>query len=82
MKLHLGGFKKEFHGCINVDIRPEMEPDLLDDVFRLEKVENGSVELIYCCHVLEHATRTEAINALTRWLQVLAAEWELGIICA
>ena len=38
MKLHLGCFHKKIHGFTNVDIREDVEPDLVDDVFKLENV--------------------------------------------
>lgn len=71
LQLHLGCFKKHFPGFINVDIRPDVEPDLVDDVFKLEKVENDSVDLVYSSHVLEHSNRKQSMEALTRWHQVL-----------
>ena len=71
MKLHLGCYQKKIHGYVNVDIRPEVQPDLVDDVFTLEKVKDESADVIYACHVLEHATRSTALLALTRWYRVL-----------
>ena len=70
-KLHLGCFHKKIHGFTNVDIREDVQPDLVDDVFKLENVENESVDLIYACHVLEHANRQEASEAMKRWFSVL-----------
>ena len=71
MKLHLGCYSKKIHGFINIDIRSDVEPDLVDDVFKLEKIKGNSVDLIYCCHVLEHANRQEALDAMKRWHEVL-----------
>ena len=71
IKLHLGCFHKKIHGFTNVDIREDVNPDLVDDVFKLENIENDSVDLIYTCHVLEHASREEAMNAIKRWYAVL-----------
>jgi len=71
MKLHLGCFYKKIHGFTNVDIREDVEPDLIDDVFKLEKVDRESVDLIYACHVLEHARRQESKDAIKRWYEVL-----------
>lgn len=71
MKLHLGCYQKKIHGYVNVDIRPEVQPDLVDDVFTLERVQSESADVIYACHVLEHATRQVALQALSRWHQVL-----------
>ena len=48
MKLNLGCYDRKIHGFINVDIRSEVNPDLVDDAFSLTKIENDSVDLIYC----------------------------------
>ena len=79
VKLHLGCFNKPIHGFTNVDIRPEVEPDLVDDVFKLEKIENNSVDLIVITHVMEHGGREEVKWALRRYHQVLKNGGELYI---
>lgn len=71
MKLNLGCYDRKIHGWINVDIRPEVEPDVVDDAFKLEKFEKNSVDIIYCSHMLEHLTFTEARMALVRWYDLL-----------
>ena len=53
IKLHLGCFDRKIHGFINIDIRKDVCPDIVDDVFKLTSFEDGSVDLIYACHVLE-----------------------------
>lgn len=67
------------YGFVNVDIRPEVNPDLVDDVFELKKIEAGSVELIYACHVLEHACRAEVPLILNRWFEVLKPKGVLRV---
>jgi len=71
LKLHLGCYLRKIHGFINIDIRSDVDPDLVDDVFKLEKIENNSVDLIYASHVLEHADYRESEAALKRWFEVL-----------
>jgi len=71
MKLHLGCYQKKIHGFVNVDIRPEVHPDVVDDVFQLTQFKPLTADLIYACHVLEHAKRPEALGALERWHEVL-----------
>lgn len=70
-KLHLGCFYQKIHGFTNVDIREDINPDLVDDVFKLKNIKQGSVDLIYTCHVLEHAKRQEAKDAMKRWHEIL-----------
>ncbi len=72
IKLHLGCFNKKIHGFVNVDIREDgVNPDVVDDIFKLEKFQNESVDLIYCCHTLEHLKRADIPKALCRWYDVL-----------
>ncbi len=71
MKLNVGCFNKKMHGFVNVDIRPECNPDRVDDAFKLETFENSSADLIYCCHCLEHLSFTEVKLALKRYYEVL-----------
>jgi predicted SAM-dependent methyltransferase len=71
VKLHLGCYQKKLHGFVNVDIREDVKPDVVDDVFTLKKFNNNSADLIYACHVLEHATFEEANAAMLRWFDVL-----------
>lgn len=69
MKLHLGCYQKKIHGFVNVDIREDVKPDVVDDVFVLNKIKDNSIELIYACHVLEHAQ--DPLNVLDVWYSKL-----------
>ena len=71
IKLNLGCYDKKIHGFVNIDIREDVEPDTVDDVFKLEKFESNSVDLIYACHVLEHADYKESEVAMKRWFEIL-----------
>ena len=79
IKLNLGCFNRRIPGFTNVDIREEVEPDLLDNVFKLEKIKDNSVDLIYACHVLEHANFNESDMALKRWHDVLKSGGTLRV---
>jgi len=71
MKLHLGCGDKKIKGYINIDIREDVNPDLVDDIAKLNNVNNNSVDVIYACHVLEHFGRHEYKKVLKRWFEVL-----------
>ena len=71
MKLNLGCFNKKMYGYVNIDARSEVKPDVVDDVFTLVAMPNNSVDVIYCCHVLEHAHREEALQAMMRWYDIM-----------
>jgi predicted SAM-dependent methyltransferase len=78
-KLHLGCFNKKIHGFTNIDIREDVNPDVVDDIFKLEKFKSNSVDLIYACHVLEHLNRKDSQQALCRWNEVLKPDGEVYI---
>ena len=71
IKLNLGCYDRPIPGYLGVDCRPEVNPDIVDDIFTLENIENDSVSVIYCSHALEHCKRDKIIPALIRWHQVL-----------
>ena len=71
IKLNLGCYDRKIHGFVNVDIRADVEPDVVDDAFKLFKFEENSVDLIYACHMLEHGDYRECEMALQRWHKVL-----------
>jgi predicted SAM-dependent methyltransferase len=79
IKLNLGCYNRKMHGFINVDILPEFEPDVIDDVSKLNKFKSNSVDLIYASHLLEHFPRRQTLNVLKRWYDVLKKDGVLRI---
>lgn len=71
LKLNLGCFDKKLPGFTNIDIRPECNPDVIDNAFTLETIKDDSVDLIYCCHMLEHLSYEESQQALKVWYKKL-----------
>ncbi len=71
MKLHLGCGSKHIDGFINIDARALPEVDEVDDVKTLQKFDINTVDLIYASHILEHITRLEYTNVLSRWYDLL-----------
>jgi predicted SAM-dependent methyltransferase len=71
IKLNLGCYNKKMYDWTNVDIREDVNPDVIDDVFKLEKFKANSVDQIYICHVLEHASFADAWHAVARYYEVL-----------
>lgn len=70
MKLNVGCGDKKIHGYINVDIRPDLDPDVVCDVSEIH-TKFSDVELIYACHVLEHFPLKPSAFYKTTWKQVL-----------
>ena len=71
MKLHLGCGSKHIDGFINIDARELPGVDEVDDVKLLTKFSKDSIDLIYASHILEHITRLEYTNVLSRWYELL-----------
>ena len=71
MKLHLGCGEKHIDGYINIDIRPMVSVDKVDNIKYLRSFKSDSVDVIYSASVLEHFTRWEYKNALRRWYDLL-----------
>lgn len=71
MKLNLGCYDKKLPGFTNVDIREEANPDLVDDAFKLNKINDNSVQIIYSSHMLEHLSYEDSKSALKVWYNKL-----------
>lgn len=63
--LDIEGYDK----TLNVDVRPEVKPDVIADLFSLP-VDPASVGLVHMSHVLEHFTGTDG-RRLLRYIHTL-----------
>jgi predicted SAM-dependent methyltransferase len=79
IKLNLGCYNRKIYGFVNVDILPEFEPDIIDDVGKLKKFKDNSVDLVYASHLLEHFSRHDTLKVLKRWYEVLKPGGKLRI---
>ena len=71
IKLHLGSGLKKLHGFINIDIRPETNPDICYDITKISELFKNEVELILSIHTLEHFPRKKMSYASVTYLEVL-----------
>jgi predicted SAM-dependent methyltransferase len=71
IRLNLGCYDKHLPGFINVDVRPECNPDVVDDVIELHSFDDGTVDLIYASHMLEHVRREDVHHVLRNWYNKL-----------
>lgn len=71
-KLHLGCGVKHIPGFYHVDALDYPHVDRIGPVEDLSFIGDGSVRLIYACHVLEHFGRNEYKAVLAEWCRVLA----------
>lgn len=88
-KLHLGCGGMRWHDFVNVDLYPA-DPDSVDSSrdgciaeayqdIRSLGLPDGSVEEIFCAHVIEHFPRWEALDILRHWYDVLQPGGQLVI---
>ncbi len=78
-KLHLGCGTKILDGFLNIDIRPLPGVDIISTIDHLPMFEDNSIDLIYCCHVLEHIPRNELGKILAEWRRILKPNGVLRI---
>lgn len=71
MKIQCGCGQRKIFGFLNIDIDPAVNPDIVDDIRTLSKIDNNSVDYIFSSHNLEHCGRHEYKQVLTRWFEVL-----------
>jgi predicted SAM-dependent methyltransferase len=72
-RLHIGSGKVYLPGWTNVDLFSNAKADLYCDMMRLP-FEKESFDLIYACHVLEHAHRHTVYAVLHHWRELLKPE--------
>ena len=71
MKLHLGCGKCYIPGFIHIDAVDYPHVDHVATIDNLSFIQDGSVDLIYNCHVLEHFKRRDVERILRDWHRVL-----------
>ena len=71
MKLHLGCGKRFIPGFIHIDAVDYPHVDHVSSIDHLSFIQDGTVDLIYNCHVLEHFKRREVDRVLQEWRRVL-----------
>jgi len=67
MKLHIGCGKRIINGWVNIDLDPANKPDIVDDAETLSLINDGSADIIYASHVLEHFKRNNTLKVLQLW---------------
>ena len=71
MKIHLGCGPKYFPGWYHIDALEYDHVDMVSEVNNLDFINEGSVEIVYASHLLEHFGRNEYKDVLRSWYRVL-----------
>lgn len=71
VRLHLGCGKRHIPGFIHIDIDDFPHLEHRSRIDRLPMFEDGSADLIYCCHGLEYFDRIQVPEVLAEWCRVL-----------
>jgi acetyltransferase-like isoleucine patch superfamily enzyme len=71
VNLHLGCGTRYIPGFVHVDAQAHAHVDLVADVAHLEAIPDGTADLIYASHVLEHFGRWEFRAVLAEWRRLL-----------
>lgn len=81
LNLGFGGKKISIknYDVINIDIRKEVNPDLVADVKKLPFPQD-SIDLIHASHLLEHIGRHEIYHLLKHWRDILKKDGILHLI--
>jgi predicted SAM-dependent methyltransferase len=76
-----GEFKRDFNGIkpIRVDIREECAPDYRCDVRNLPFAD-GSFDIVFSSHVLEHFDRMSWKSVLAEWTRLVATNGKLVLV--
>ena len=82
MRLNLGCNHFYADRWINVDLRTheDVTPDLIHDVREPLPFTPGSIDAVYCGHILEHLTHNECAKALDNIRTVLKPDGLLGVV--
>ncbi len=71
LRLHLGCGRREIPGFYHIDLMPYPHVDHIGAVERLDQFADGTVTMIYACHVLEHFGRYRVFDVVAEWYRVL-----------
>ena len=71
LKLHLGCGKRFIPGWVHIDVVDYPHIDHVAQIDNLSFIADGSCDLIYASHVLEHFKRRDVGRVLKEWFRVL-----------
>lgn len=79
LKLYIGCGNDKRAGWINIDADKAFRPDILADAKDLSHLGDGAADELECCHLFEHLTYSDAIEAIKEWHRILRTGGRLFI---
>lgn len=82
LNLGCGEIKIQFedYKTCNIDIRKDVNPDIVCSIIEELPFKNEEVDLIFSSHVFEHIGRNEIYNTLREWRRILKVDGIMIII--
>ncbi len=71
MRLHIGSKGPAIPGFTKLDAVQWGDIEYVQDAANLSNFETGSIDEIYCSHILEHFKKAETVPVLAEWARVL-----------
>jgi SAM-dependent methyltransferase len=78
LKLNLGAGRHRVEGWLAIDLVPDFEPDIVENVVDLPSFYPGQVDSILASHILEHVA--DPMLALLRWFEILKPGGDICVI--
>jgi predicted SAM-dependent methyltransferase len=79
MKLYLGSRDYKPDGYLTVDIDPNVKPDIVADITKLDSIQTNSCDEVVAGHVLEHIDWPNTFLAFAEFARVLKTGGELKV---
>jgi len=80
MKLNLGCEFDRREGWVNLDINPDVKPDVIGDARSMPMFADATFSEIHASHLLEHFYEHEIIPVLKEWNRILIPGGSLTIV--
>jgi len=78
-KLNVGCGEKKYPDYLNIDLRPEVNPDVCMDVSDLSRFADKAFDYILAEDILEHFSHRKIWDVLTEWVRCLSVGGKLDI---
>lgn len=71
MNVNIGSGERPRDGFVNVDFRPEVNPEIIADAEDVKKIGLGLYDHLLAEHILEHFSFLKTVEVLKKWRSLL-----------